>query len=543
MSEQPEGSNSERLATKLRRRSPIRAWLADRQKKASTGAAANLLGALADPRSTDWKDRAVGYQTVSEIELSPEERHRAIQLLQHALTPTSKADILIPRLGRATATAVVGSITVWSALTLPIVSLAKHLYVSEYFTASDATTLGLWGCFLGALLSVSIATPFCFLRLSILARKRNAIVQQKASASLAQLGTADDKTAIPSPHSQDEIESRDAVQTSHFSPHPLVSKFERKLRKNSPIRVWLNRHRENPAAKSGDTLLNALENPNSSAWTDRIVGYHALRHIELTPPERTHASQLLLQSLATRKASDVVFSRLGASVILASILTFVFSSIVSVLYSRTDSFFFYFLLMPLEMIFTVPLSFAGLSALDRRRALHVQRAAVTALAQVGDPECIVTLTRYARHRNLLRQEAIQTLKTILPTVGESWYGRLPANANAALTDLALSSDEDLALAALDALGAAGSGAAKEIVEHISTDVRKSAPVRARATALLPILTIRLERETSAASLLRPSDRVSTEHLLHPVYGSAPEVANLLRASHVGSSEAADASGQ
>jgi len=556
----PTQSPIQKLTGKLRQRSPIRAWLAARQKNAETGSTANLLRTLADSRGSDWKDRAVGYQALSEIELSPEERRRATQILLHALTPTGKADILIPRLGRATAIATAGNAAVWPALTLLIVNLIKHFYIADPILVDNAIGLGLYCCFFGALLSIPLSLPFCFLRLSVLARKRNAIVQRTAIASLAQIGSPEcreratailptlfarhqHETATLFLNSQDKIKGRESPTASRVPTPTLVTKLESKLRKSSPIRAWLDRHRENPAAESGDTLLNALENPNASAWTDRVVGYHALGNIELTPPERAHAGQLLLQSLAPKKASDALFPQLGASVILASIITFLINSMVQ-LYSRYHPDFLYWLLVtPLEMVLAVPLTFTGLSALDRHRTSRVQMAAVTALTQIGDPECIVALSRYARRRTASRTEAIQALKRILPTVDASWYGRLPSNAYTALTDLAQSSDEDLALAALDALGAAGGGSAAEIVERISRDPNKSATVREWAAMVLPVLIARLECETSAASLLRPSDKVSTEHLVRPVYGSIPETTNLLRASQAGAPDGADASGQ
>jgi hypothetical protein len=58
----------------------------------------------------------------------------------------------------------------------------------------------------------------------------------------------------------------------------------------------------------------------------------------------------------------------------------------------------------------------------------------------------------------------------------------------------------------------------------------SKPLRERSAEILPLLIARREREASSASLLRPCQANSTDHLLRPIYSAAPDTTNLLRTS-------------
>lgn len=93
--------------------------------------------------------------------------------------------------------------------------------------------------------------------------------------------------------------------------------LERKLRRGSPIRIWLDRRRENETTSSGAALLTVLKDPAASGWADRAVAYYALGEIDILPSERPRAVQLLLHALAPSSAKGAMLARLGASVLLA----------------------------------------------------------------------------------------------------------------------------------------------------------------------------------------------------------------------------------
>lgn len=112
---------------------------------------------------------------------------------------------------------------------------------------------------------------------------------------------------------------------------------------------------------------------------------------------------------------------------------------------------------------------------------------------------------------------------------------MPSGSGPALSALAESPNEELALKALDALEQAGDGGTARAVERL-VEYGNSDGVRKRAAAILPTLLARREYEGAATLLLRPSQGVPTEHLLKPVYGSDPEVANLLHPSQGNSSQ-------
>lgn len=629
-SEFPAKSPAEKLARKLGRRSPVRIWLDLKQKQAASGSAERLLDVLAHPQKLDWKELAVGYRALGEIELSPPERSRAAQLLLPTLTPLRSQAVLIRRLGRATALGFVLCL-----LGVAGTFLASRLFhQSSWFPASSDEqpyVTAIVSFALSALITPLI-TPFCFAGLVKTDRKRTATVKRAVLETLLRQGSpecvvalfkhinaypdlrpqamsafrsalaalqTDSNGRIPydtlrtledmtfSPEEDLALDALDALcrfgnessakpverlltstvsarlraqikailpvllargaheaaafgmsaeatvgtlPEASFLPSPGMQKWERKLRRDSPIHSWLLRRRANAQESSADTLLNAMEDPNAADWADRIVAYAALREQDLTPPQRSRAGRLLLQALTPHSKKETFFPRLGAAVLQTGVLGFVAAIVLEVATRRFDL-WDYLLIPPILMGFLTPLALACLSMRDHHRTLTVQRAALEALTRTGDPEGIVTLAQYVHHRPRLRWEAKDALKAILPTVDASWYGRLPAEGTAALASLALSSDKVLALAALGALGEAGGGAAAETVERIVGDTTRGEAICARASAVLPILLARREREQSAASLLRASDRVATDHLLKPVYSSEPEVANLLRASH------------
>jgi hypothetical protein len=60
-----------------------------------------------------------------------------------------------------------------------------------------------------------------------------------------------------------------------------------------------------------------------------------------------------------------------------------------------------------------------------------------------------------------RPEALCALKAVLPTVTADWYGCLPDGVDQRLVQMACETEEEIAMAALEALGRAGEGNGRE----------------------------------------------------------------------------------
>lgn len=318
-------------------------------------------------------------------------------------------------------------------------------------------------------------------------------------------------------------------QITRFLAQPDVTPLLRRLCSKSPIQAWIARNRESLEANAAAELLRAFQDTKVSCWADRVLACSLLGELDLTPPERAHACCLLVPPLLLPEGDNQNGRAMRS--------TFVISSLLAASWMWTtgcfDSIFaplLYCVCVAILMICTFPLCLACLPMWDWRRNRSVQRAAVRAIAQVGDPNCIVALEYHAYHRPTIRAEARQALRAVLPRVDSNWYGRLPIGCNRALAELAGVAEEEIALAALDALGQAGDGGTAEAVKRLLERTTTLPGVRARAAAVLPILIARKAREADPVTLLRPSHAGAADQLVRPVYGTEPEVTHLLRAS-------------
>jgi hypothetical protein len=167
--------------------------------------------------------------------------------------------------------------------------------------------------------------------------------------------------------------------------------------------------------------------------------------------------------------------------------------------------------------------------IERRHTHITNRAAIAAVSVIGSPECIVGLQHQLHWGVAARTEASYAMRNVLPTVDESWYGRLPSGSTYALIALAGSGDEELALAALNALEKAGDGAAAADVRRLARiSTRESVCQRARE--VLPILESRLDHERSASVLLRAAVGDNEQHLLQPANNTESPAEEMLRSS-------------
>lgn len=375
------------LEQRLDEDSPVRIWLARHRARAQAGSGTALLGVLADPQASGWIDRAVAYQALGEIELSPAERSQAQSLLSHAVTNPRTDRGALARLGISLLLAVGCSILVgaaFSAQPAPEVPLETGGCIDAAIGSS----------FVGpyvALMTLPAATALLFAGLTIRELRRTRSVQRIATASLAQLGDPEGIAALATP-----------------------TRFRGGLRpgRRAPLSLWLTQYQQDAQAASSAALLSALTDPRASTWKERVAGYRALGKIDLTSVERTQATRILAHALTQPSAESIAKRVPGIAFLvglLATVLTPVLPASLSpalllnhftglqwfLLLFLTNSHFPQNSILGLlvvvglfSLIFAlcaIPFVFAGLTWQERRRALPLQLAAVTALHQIGDP--------------------------------------------------------------------------------------------------------------------------------------------------------------
>ncbi len=347
---------------------------------------------------------------------------------------------------------------------------------------------------------------------------------------------------------KDEADMERNGKRSSFALAP-VSKLLDKLGKHSPVRAWLEQQKD--MTGSGGTLLRALTNPKAADWVSRAVGYHLLGQVELSPSEQAHANHILANELEASLNRGFT-ARLGSSVLLATaiaippVLVSYVLAVATTPQNARPPFYTRELAALAILFFTAPVGILvlaaslslGLTLMDRRRNRVVQRHAATALAAMANPNCIAFFFGQVRRRTTLHKEALLALRKALPSVTEDWYRRLPPEFRQVLFDIAEWPDEEIALAALDAIAQAGDGNLAKYVDHIAKS-GSSSNVRERAAVVSGILKRREEHEQAAASLLRPSESMMTDHLLRPTYGNTPSALNLLKPSQRESIESTD----
>ena len=585
----------------LRPNSPVRVWVTRRRKNSAAASGAALLGALTDP-AANWTDRIVGYSALREIDLSSTERAHAGHLLSQALARFRAGTDLLTRLGKF-------------VIPVGVPCLLGSLLFAMF--------VGVPGIGLG-LIGVCVLPLLLFTAMELLESKRTAMAQRAALTTLAQIGDPECIVALVTHVLHRSRLRQEAVRTLTAILPRVTSEYFRQLSYDAeqallmlvkatdenialaaldalerlgdgryasalaatlvwvrsprvdvrgavvlsllkarqepaaaqialyrlpeipvaehPLRLWLARRKASSPRSSNATLLHALSVPHAD-WADRARGYQALCTLALSPSERTQASHLLSHALQVTGAEGAGIRRVSHASALALLYGVAVGALIALASATffatdTDPFLLRVLLSlsigsaaaGLFTVFATPLFWFGLSLFETKGVRAIQRAAVSAASQIGGPECIAALNDHVGYHTAIQAEALLAIKQILPTITPDCYGRLPANAGPTLCKMAESFDEDLAWLAVDAIGRAGGGNCLEVITHI-VHASPSKQVRTRAAAILPLLLERYDRETSAGTLLRPSQSAPTEHLLLPIYAAEPDAANLLRASH------------
>lgn len=522
---------------RLRHDSPIRAWLESRQAAPTLAGGEALLGALANPAASGWAERAVAYQTLGEIDLSPEERAQACYLLTQAQRASPLRQRILSRIGHSVLLAFLFTV-------LTVGSVVSHSRAEEVHSESCMAEAFAWlDMPVTGLIELSIASPVCFAGLLLLDHRRNRVVQCAAATALQRIdATASEASAdAPSPEDFWQQKPGDDAETVDFRLGVRNGTLESRLPRRSRIRAWLAAQRTGSDPVPAASLLQALTELSPLAHWERAIGCRALEAIPLSSPERAHASRLLCQTI-TLSSPNVRFSRfichavargciagVSAACLLTLLLSIQFLRGGSLGESEILGLLFVFSV--LASLFTLIVSgiFLLVQSVSDFGWTHEQKTALKTLARIGGPECIVALEAHLQSESVLLRQALQTIHTILPLISENWYGRLPAGGEQTLLHLAASPQEKLALEALDAVGRACSGNTLAGVEKLRQSTRFPS-VAARADALLPILIARRAQESSVSTLLRPSQAQRVDQLLRPAHDTPPDRTNLLRPS-------------
>lgn len=303
---------------------------------------------------------------------------------------------------------------------------------------------------------------------------------------------------------------------------PPQYELMQRLRPQSPIRAWMDGHSQSVETPPAQSLLEAIELPTCDG-VDLAMGCHLLTYLPLTPVERAHANRLVLQAFkepVTGATTLIQILKAVGSSFAVWVLVFIFLGYL------TESFsIMYVAGIVFGTLLTIPL-ILGLQA--QKEADKLRRFAAAALAQIGDPTCIVALYEQGQLPSGFHKETLSVLSAVLPRVTRAWYGQLPYGTLDAVTSLAEWPEEEMALKALEALEHIGDGDSVHVVKRLTTHPT-SERIRTRAAAILPILIARRKQENLSDTLLRASSQDNVGDLVRPIYESEPDVSNLLRA--------------
>lgn len=174
---------------------------------------------------------------------------------------------------------------------------------------------------------------------------------------------------------------------------------------------------------------------------------------------------------------------------------------------------------------------------DRRRLNRIRKEAARGLARLAVPHSAAPLAAAALDGDEgVRRASWEALLSVLPTITEAHYGRLPLETTPRLCALLAWTDSTLATQVLRALRAVGDSRGIRPVERMINRVPAQAEesaVRREAEMTLQVLYARQKREIDAASLLRPTARPAEpeQSLLRPYLQAGDHPAeNLLRAA-------------
>ncbi|HLK58733.1 MAG TPA: hypothetical protein VKU00_19330 [Chthonomonadaceae bacterium] len=283
-----------------------------------------------------------------------------------------------------------------------------------------------------------------------------------------------------------------------------------------------------------DFLLWQLEQRSAFRLREQMTLTWLQGVLPLNPAQRAKSVRTLASIFHTRKWSDHsarMMIYVGVSTAVGIILSILKGGV-----SSQTVFLAIFGSMLLSLFPIAPL----MAIIEDARINRLRAQAMETLGKLGVPETSGLIAgavydasggKETMGIQRVRKAATAVLPRVLAGLTPAYYGRLESSAVPNLCTLLGHHNEELALAALDALEKVGDGRAVLPVEG-ALKKRRSERLRARAAEVLPILVARREREQASQMLLRASaPQEAGEELLRAAVTTpdqAPE--QLLRAS-------------
>lgn len=305
-----------------------------------------------------------------------------------------------------------------------------------------------------------------------------------------------------------------------------VRRLLRRLGAANPLRLCALAllEKEPPAADALQVLLSALAYPADWRWEERVIAAWALGYVECGGDRAFCIDRLCdvldnrQEKLGQRLERATRRSLLGTPA-LAAMLTFVmglyyclplsnpFSPLLSSSFSTllrhavatlVAGIGIATLFSPPLFLCVLPLCFAG----QTRHNSRVRAAAAATLGRMRTPVSVAALAGAVFDSNAaVRRAATAALPDVLATLSPNHYNQLDARAVPNLCRLLNLAEENLVLAALEALSKVGDGRAVAPVERVAK-LGRTDRLREAAERLLPLLRERRQQENAPRMLLR-----------------------------------------
>ena len=294
------------------------------------------------------------------------------------------------------------------------------------------------------------------------------------------------------------------------------------------------------APEDAANLIQLLGKPSVFRWREARLATWALGFVPASDPQQKDAAEVLGRWLKKLRWPDTIKTVLLRQTLFSAPLTIYFAvQLFGLPYNITTqaALICGFLLANGAVI--AP-NYVITRVWDDWKYSLLRRAAAQSLIRLRAPDSVAPLAAVVNYYPLLdtavgwrrvRQMARESLPRVLPVLRPDHYLQLDPAIVPDLCLLASDRDEELACAALDALGKIGDGRAVVPVQQMA--IKHASPWRREiANAILPLLAYRQQQENSYTNLLRASSApVGADTLLRPASGesdNAPET--LLRAS-------------
>ncbi len=310
-------------------------------------------------------------------------------------------------------------------------------------------------------------------------------------------------------------------------PGPGDDRLIAALSPNSPVRQMLVAALN--AGHASDEELTELSrralDSGSWEWRERGTICRYLGRLAKGERHRAEVARVLAGVIETRRREQAARSRRLTSILVGAGVALVSAGSVYGICVRDPSPSVAGA-MALTVYSALPLWLTA-GAVDDRRLTWIRKQALSALGDLAMPGTLPMVARAASAPNhAMRNAARAAILPVLRGTTPDHYGHLGA-AVLPVLQLLETGDNELRVAALDALGRFADGRAVAEVERIAAGHDAPEVVRA-ARAALPVLLDRQRRERDASRLLRPADAPPDQSiLLRPAASAEPGEEKLL----------------